>query len=285
MHERSTNFQAEKSAMQIVVVREERPESGGHLARVTIDNAAKLNTLNRALMVEIVETVERLEADPDLRLVVLRGAGERAFVGGADLAELAALDRDSARDFIALVHRCCDGFRRLPVPVIARIDGYALGAGLELAAACDIRLASERSQLGMPECRVGIPSVVEAALLPQLIGHGRARRLLLTGETIGAAEALAWGLVDMVAPAAELDAAVERFAAAILAGGKQALRIQKALIADWQDLSTSAAIARGIDAFAAAYGTDEPRRMAQARLAAMRARARARQPKGPGGPR
>jgi enoyl-CoA hydratase len=283
MHERSTNLQAEKSAMQIVVVREERPESGGHLARVTIDNAAKLNTLNRALMVEIVETVERLEADPDLRLVVLRGAGERAFVGGADLAELAALDRDSARDFITLVHRCCDGFRRLPVPVIARIDGYALGAGLELAAACDIRLASERSQLGMPEGRVGIPSVVEAALLPQLIGHGRARRLLLTGETIGAAEALAWGLVDMVAPAAELDAAVERFAAAILAGGKQALRIQKALIADWQDLSTSAAIARGIDAFAAAYGTDEPRRMAQARLAAMRARAR--QPKGPGGPR
>src|SRR5205823_3011964 len=168
----------------------------------------------RGLMVEIVEAIERLEVDAALRLVVLRGAGERAFVGGADITELASLDRDSARDFITLVHRCCDGFRRLPVPVIARIDGYALGAGLELAAACDLRVASERAMFGMPEVRVGIPSVVEAALLPLLIGHGRARRLLLTGETIGAAEALAWGLVDAAVPPEELDAAVERFAAA-----------------------------------------------------------------------
>jgi enoyl-CoA hydratase len=271
MHQRESNLQAEKRAMGVVVAREERPE-GGHLARVTIDNRARLNTLRRALMVELVETVERLEADRDLRLVVLRGAGERAFVGGADLAELASLDEHTARDLITLVHRCCDGFRRLPVPVIARIEGYALGAGLELAAACDIRVAGEGAQFGMPEVRVGIPSVVEAALLPQLIGHGRARRLLLTGETIGAAEALSWGLVDAVAPAAELDGAVERFAAAILAGGANAIRLQKALICDWQDLSTSAAIARGIDVFAEAYQTDEPHRMAAARLAAMRAR-------------
>ena len=275
MHQRESNLQAEKRAMGVVVAREERPE-GGHLARVTIDNAKKLNTLGLALMVELVETVERLEADRDLRLVVLRGAGERAFVGGADLAELASLDEHTARDFITLVHRSCDGFRRLPVPVIARIDGCALGAGLELAAACDLRVASERATFGMPEVRVGIPSVVEAALLPQLIGHGRARRLLLTGETIGAAEAFHWGLVDAVAPASELDAAVEGFAAAILAGGPNAIRLQKALIRDWQDLSTSAAVARGIDAFVEAYASDEPRRMAEARLAAMRARHRER---------
>jgi enoyl-CoA hydratase/carnithine racemase len=257
--------------MGVVVAHEERKE-GGHIARLTIDNAAKLNTLNRALMVEIVEAIERLEADAALRLVILRGAGERAFVGGADIRELAALDQDSARDFITLVHRCCDGFRRLAVPVIARIDGYALGAGLELAAACDLRVASERAMFGMPEVRVGIPSVVEAALLPLLIGHGRARRLLLTGETIGATEALAWGLVDAVAPPAGLDAAVERFAAAILAGGPRAIRSQKALILEWEDLSTSAAVARGIDALAEAYATDEPRLMAEARLAEMRAR-------------
>jgi enoyl-CoA hydratase len=271
MHQRPVKLQAEKRAMAVVVVREERPE-GGHLARVTIDNAAKLNTLGRALMVEIVETIERLETDAELRLVVLRGAGERAFVGGADIAELAVLDPDSAREFITLVHRCCDGFRRLPVPVIARVDGYALGAGLELAAACDLRVAGEGAQFGMPEVRVGIPSVVEAALLPQLIGLGRARRLLLTGEMIDAETALAWGLVDAVAPPAELDAAVERFAAAILAGGKQAIRLQKSLALDWQDLSTSAAIARGIDVLAEAYQTEEPRRMAGARLAAMAAR-------------
>jgi enoyl-CoA hydratase len=273
MHQRRMKLQAEKRAMGIVAVREERLE-GGHLVRVTIDNARKLNTLDRALMVELVKTIEQLEADPALRLVILSGAGERAFVGGADITELAVLDRDTARDFITMVHRCCDGFRRLPVPVIARIDGYALGAGLELAAACDLRVASERAIFGMPEVRVGIPSVVEAALLPQLIGHGRARRLLLTGETIGAAEALAWGLVDSVASAAQLDAAVERLAVAILAGGKYAMRIQKALIRDWEELPTSAAVARGIDAFAEAYTTDEPRRMAEAQLAAMRARRR-----------
>ena len=257
--------------MGVVVAREKRPE-GGHVARLTIDNAAKLNTLNRALMVEIIETVQQLEADPGLRLVILRGAGERAFVGGADIGELAGLDQDSARDFITLVHRCCDGFRRLAAPVIARIDGYALGAGLELAAACDLRVASERALFGMPEVRIGIPSVVEAALLPQLIGYGRARRLLLTGETIGASEALAWGLIDAVAPPGQLDEAVERFAAAILAGGPQAIRLQKALIRDWEELSTSAAVARGIDAFTEAYATDEPRQMAEARRAAMRAR-------------
>jgi enoyl-CoA hydratase len=253
-----------------VLAREERPE-GGHLVRFTIDNAAKLNTLNRALMVEIVEAIERLEADSALRLVIVTGAGERAFIGGADINEIAAIDQDSARDFITLVHRCCDGFRRLPVPVIARVNGYALGAGLELAAACDLRVASEGAMFGMPEVRIGVPSVVEAALLPQLVGHGRARRLLLTGEMIDAATALAWGLVDIVAPAAGLDDAVEGLAAQILAGGAQAMRIQKALIRDWEELPTSAAVARGIDAFAEAYETDEPKRMASAQLARMRA--------------
>jgi enoyl-CoA hydratase len=271
MHEEIGNLQAEKRAMGVTVVHEDRPE-GGYLARLTIDNAAKLNSLNRALMVEIVDAVKALEADSALRLVVVTGAGERAFVGGADIAELAALDPDSAREFITLVHRCCDGFHRLPVPVIARIDGYALGGGLELAAACDLRVASERATFGMPEVRVGIPSVVEAALLPQLIGYGRTRRLLLTGVTIDAEEALTWGLVDAVAAPDRLDAVVERFAAAILAGGPQAIRLQKKLILDWEELPTSAAVARGIEIFTEAYATDEPRQMAGALLAAMRAR-------------
>jgi enoyl-CoA hydratase len=271
MHDQSGNLQAEKRAMGVTVVHEDRPE-GGYLARLTIDNAAKLNSLNRALMVEIVDAVKGLEAGAALRLVVVTGAGERAFVGGADIAELAALDQDSAREFITLVHRCCDGFHRLPVPVIARIDGYALGAGLELAAACDLRVASERAVFGMPEVRVGIPSVIEAALLPQLIGYGRTRRLLLTGVTIDAEEALTWGLVDAIASPDRLDAVVERFAAAILAGGPHAIRLQKRLILDWEELPTGAAVARGIEIFTEAYATDEPRQMAGARLAAMRMR-------------
>ena len=257
--------------MGVVVMREARPE-GGILARVTIDNRARLNSLNRALMRELVTAMAELHGDPELRLVVVTGAGERAFVGGADLKELAALDRNSGREFITLVHRCCDAFRHLPVPAIARIDGFALGAGLELAAACDLRVASTRSHFGMPEVRVGIPSVVEAALLPLLVGTGRARRLLLTGETVDAATALAWGLVDEVAEPGHLDAAVDALAASILAGGAHAMRLQKSLILDWEELPAAAAVARGIDVFADAFATDEPGRMAGARLAAMRAR-------------
>src|SRR4051812_24606051 len=271
MHHRSVRLQAEKRAMGVIVAREGRVE-GGHVARFTIDNAAKLNSLNRALAEEIVAAAAALADDADLRLVILTGAGERAFVGGADIGELAALDQTSAREFITLVHRCCDVFRRLPVPVIARVDGYALGAGLELAAACDLRVASNRAVFGMPEVRVGIPSVVEAALLPQLIGYGRARRLLLTGVTIDAEEAQAWGLVDAVAAPEALDTMVEHFAETILAAGPQAIRLQKRLILDWQELPTEAAVARGIEIFTEAYATDEPRRMAEAQLAAMRAR-------------
>ena len=261
--------------MSVLVRREQRSE-GGHLAHVTIDNIGKLNSLNRELMIEIVGAVAALDNDPQLRLAVLSGAGERAFVGGADIGEIAALDHETARSFITLVHRCCDAFRRLPVPVIARIDGYTLGAGLELACACDLRVASERAIFGMPEVRIGIPSVVEAALLPKLIGQGRARRLLLTGETIGAEEALSWGLVNAVVPPGGLDDAVERFVRAILAAGPRAVRLQKSLILDWEELPTATAIERGIDCFVGAFDTDEPARMARALLSELRSRRRSR---------
>jgi enoyl-CoA hydratase len=258
--------------MSVIVRCEERPE--GSVVQLTIDNERKLNSLNRALMSEIVETVEAFATNPRLRLAIVTGAGNRAFVGGADIAEIAALDQGSARAFITLVHCCCDAFRRLPVPVIARIDGYTLGAGLELACACDLRVASERSVFGMPEVRIGIPSVVEAALLPKLIGQGRARRLLLTGETIGAAEALAWGLVDLVVPHQELDEATEGLARPILAAGPAAIRLQKSLILDWEELPTAAAVQRGIECFVRAFDTDEPARMAGAMLAEMQNRRR-----------
>ena len=193
------------------------------VARITIANAAKLNTLNRAVMTALIDAVGNLAVDPTLRVVILRGAGARAFIGGADITEMATLDANSARAFITLVHRSCDVFRRLPVPVIARIQGYVLGAGLEVAAACDMRVAASDAIFGMPEVRIGIPSVVEAALLPQLIGWGRTRELLLTGETIDAATAERWGLVEQVVAPEALDDAVERRVAAVLACGPAAV--------------------------------------------------------------
>jgi len=256
-----------------MVRREERLE-GGYLARLVIDNVGKLNTLNRELMDQIIARASELAADPQLRLVVVTGAGERAFVGGADIREIAALDRESARSFITLVHRTCDAFRRMPVPVIARIDGYTLGAGLELACSCDLRVASDRSVFGMPEVNIGVPSVVEAALLPRLIGSGRARRLVLTGENIGAADALAWGLVDIVVAPQALEKAVEDFARPILAAGPNAIRLQKSLILDWDELPTAAAVKHSIECFVSAFDTDEPTKMAGARFAELRARKR-----------
>jgi enoyl-CoA hydratase/carnithine racemase len=208
--------------------------------------------------------------------VVLRGAGGRAFIGGADIGVMAELDPMSARAFIRRIHDCCKALRALPVPVVACIEGFCLGAGLEIAAACDLRLAREDARFGMPEVRVGIPSVVEAALLPLLIGWGRTRWLLLTGESIGAAEALAWGLVERTAPAEELDALLEQTLASLCAGGPNALRLQKALIRDWEELPTRAAIARGIEAFADAYLVAEPAERMRAFLAAQAARRRAR---------
>src|SRR5205814_8606653 len=163
--------------------------------------------------------------------------------------------------FITLVHRSCDCLRALPVPVIGLINGYALGSGLEVAAACDLRVDSLYAVVGMPEVKVGIPSVVEAALLPGLIGWGRTRELLLFGENIDAATALAWGLVEQVVGLGELDAAVERRLAALLAAGPQAVRLQKKLIRDWEDMTLSQAVRAGIESFKQAYATDEPARM------------------------
>jgi enoyl-CoA hydratase len=242
------------------------------VAIVTIDNTARLNALSTHVMETLIAAVEALERQPGLRAVVLRGAGERAFIGGADITEMAALDAQSARGFITLVHRSCDAIRRLPVPVIARLQGYAFGAGVEVAAACDIRIAAIGSQFGMPEVRLGIPSVVEAALLPQLIGWGRTRRLLLTGDTIDAATALAWGFVEEVAPIELLDQAIDRILDSILASGPQAIRLQKALIDAWEGLPLRDAIQRGIDSFGAAWKTDEPARMMQAYFASRSAR-------------
>jgi len=240
-------------------VRVEQREAGA-VAFVTIDNERKLNVLNASLMEAFVAALDDLAGREDLRAVVLSGAGERAFVGGADVDQLADLTGPAeARAFIGKVHACCAAVRDLPAPVIARIDGYALGAGLELAAACDLRVAAEGAVFGMPEVRLGIPSVVEAALLPALVGWGRAREMLLLGETFDAQAALQIGLVDAVVPAADLDAAVEARLAALLAAGPRAIRLQKALIRAWEDLPLKDAIAAGIDAFAAAYETDEPR--------------------------
>jgi enoyl-CoA hydratase/carnithine racemase len=164
--------------------------------------------------------------------------------------------------------------RDLPVPTIARVNGFCLGAGLEVMAACDMHLASDNAMFGMPEVKVGLPSVVEAALLPQLIGWGRTKLLLYTARTIDAATALSWGLVERVVPLAELDAALGEWVDDIVESGPRAIRLQKALIRDWEAMGVSDAIRAGIRSIASAYETDEPRRLVGEAMARLRERKR-----------
>jgi enoyl-CoA hydratase/carnithine racemase len=260
------------SSSYIAVRREQH--SRGPVAYVTVENPAKLNSLSSEVMAQFVEAFGHLSADPALRAVVLAGAGGKAFIGGANIDEMAQIDGPEAgRAFILKVHACCQAIRDTPVPVIAAINGWCLGAGLEIAAACDLRLAADAAQFGMPEVKLGLPSVVEAALLPSLIGWGRTRRILMTGETFGAPEALAWGLVEEIHPLARLSTAVDVLLEKLLDAQPRAVRIQKALIQAWENLPTSQAIAAGVGAFEDAWTTDEPA-AAMARFLAERAAAR-----------
>ena len=234
---------------------------GGKVGFVTIDNSAKLNALSSPVMLDFVAKIESCGTVPDMRAVVVTGAGSRAFVGGADISEMAGLTSASARQFITRVHGCCAVVRRCLIPVIARVNGHCYGAGMELAAACDMRIAGMSARFGMPEVKLGIPSVVEAAVLPHLIGWGRTRELLLLGETYPAQECVDWGFLERVVADEALDAEVDKVLASILACGANAIRLQKELITRWETLPLPQAIATGIDTFARAYESEEPGKM------------------------
>ena len=255
-------------AALIQTVLQER--AGGRVALVMIANPAKLNALTAAAIRELAETMRGLAGDTQLRAVVITGAGGKAFSGGVNVDDLGATTPATAREAITRLHRCITAVRECPVPVIARVNGYCIGGALELAAACDLRIAADHARFGMPEVRLGIPSVIEAALLARLMGAGRARWLLLTGELIDAAEALRWGLVERVVDAGALDNEVDQALDAILAGGAQAILAQKRLNRAYEELPLAEAVALSIDEFERAYATGEPQRLMRGYLARRR---------------
>ncbi len=245
-----------EAAHKIDVRRESR--HGGVIAHLVFDNARRLNVLNPSALHDLTATFRELSAEETLRAVVFSGAGGKAFIGGADINHMAGMrTSEDGRAFITLVHKLCQSIRDCPVPVVCRMEGYTLGAGLEVAAACDMRIATDTAHFGMPEVKVGIPSVVEAALLPRLIGWGRTSWLLLTGENIGAAKAEAWGMVEEVVPAAKIDEAVERCVASLAEATPLAVRAQKRLMRRWERLSIDEAVQAGIDAFAQSVAEGE----------------------------
>jgi enoyl-CoA hydratase/carnithine racemase len=236
----------------------------GHIAYLTVNNPARRNALGMQGKREIADAFNRLAQDDRLRAAVITGAGDKSFIAGADIHEMKDLSLEEAEVEHMLTHVANESIRAFPVPVIARINGWCLGFGMELAAACDMRIGVDSAKFGMPEVRVGIPSGMEAVLLPKLIGWGKAAELIYTGDIIDAQEAYRIGFLQKLVSASELDAAVEKWIASILLGGKRVMRLQKTLIRDWERMSVDDGIRAGIRACVEARRTDEPKRMMEA---------------------
>ena len=238
----------------------------GGTATVTLVNAKSLNILGSDAIEQLTATFRDLSRDGGIRVVVLRGSGDKAFIGGADINEMVGLDRAAAEVFIRRLADLCEAIRACPAPVIARLAGWCLGAGLEVAMSCDLRVAGAGAKFGMPEVAVGIPSVIHAALLPPMIGASRAAWLLLTGEVIDAGTAERWGIVHQVVPADEVDSRVAALAGRIAGFGPEAVRQQKRLLNKWLEMSPRSAIEDSVEQFGLAFLTGEPQQYMNAFL-------------------
>ena len=249
---------------ELLLTRMDDRGDAGRIAYLTINNPARRNALGMAGKRAIADAFNRLAQDDKLRAAVITGAGDKSCIAGADLHEMKDLSPEEAEVEHTLTHVANESIRAFPAPVIARINGYCLGFGMELAAACDMRVGVDTAKFGMPEVRVGIPSGMEAVLLPRLIGWGKAAELIYTGDIIDAHEAYRIGFLQKLVPANELDAAVEKWIDSLLLGGKRVMRLQKTLMRDWERLSIEDGIHAGIRACVEARRTDEPRRMMEA---------------------
>ena len=200
-------------------------EKRNGIGYVTINRPDKVNALNRKTMEELFECFQDIEKDDEVRAVILTGAGEKAFVGGADINELAVLTPVEGKEMSVRGQKILDMIEHLGKPVIGAINGYALGGGCELALACTLRVASENARLGQPEVKLGLmPGYGGTQRLPRLVGKGRALEILLSGEPISASEAYRIGLVNQVVAAPDLMATAEKLAQKIMANAPLAVK-------------------------------------------------------------
>jgi enoyl-CoA hydratase len=232
----------------------DQPEPG--IYRLTVNRPAALNALNAATLAELGLAIAEVAADSGARTLLVTGAGEKAFVAGADISEMQALSADQARAFSAAGMQVMHALEALPVPVIALVNGYALGGGCELAMACDWIIASERAVFGQPEVNLGIPPGFGGTQrLTRLVGRARALELVTTARQVKADEALAIGLVTRVVPAAELLEAGLAVARTIAAKAPVAVRLAKQAVQRGQDLDLANACAHETSLFALAFAT------------------------------
>ena len=229
-----------------------------HIAIITINHQDKLNALNGERLQSLSLRLEEASLNPDCRVIVLTGAGDRAFVAGADISAMASMTQAEASVFAELGHAVARSIEQAPQPVIAAINGFALGGGCELALACDIRIAAANAVFAQPEVALGIPPGWGGTQrLPRVIGPGMASDLILTGRRVDAAEALRIGLVNAVFPASELIAKALELAEQIAANSPLAVRTSKRLMAIVQGSGYEAGLAAEAAAFAAEFGSPD----------------------------
>jgi enoyl-CoA hydratase len=228
------------------------------IAILKVNRPKVLNALNRATLLEIQRALKELEKDPGVRVLIITGEGEKAFVAGADISEMAPMNPKEALEFSKLGHETLSLLEEFPCPVIAAVNGYALGGGLELVLACDIILASENARLGLPEVTLGIcPGFGGTQRLPRLIGKARAKELIFTGEMIDAKKAYEYGIVNKVVPQDKLLDEAKEIARKIAKNGPLAVRTAKRLVEMGLETSLRNGEAMEMEAWANLFATED----------------------------
>jgi enoyl-CoA hydratase len=230
-----------------------------NVATITINRPDKRNALNAAVRRELLQALDNLRGDVNARVLVITGAGDKAFIAGADIAEFAERTAVEQRGVMS-ERRIFDEIAQFPKPVIAMINGFALGGGCEVALACDVRVAARSARLGQPEIKLGIiPGGGGTQRLPRLIGVGNAMRLILTGELIGAEEAARLGMVDVVVDDGDLDARTYEIARAMAAHSPLTLQLARSAIRASEEMPLAAGLAYERELFITAFGSADKR--------------------------
>jgi enoyl-CoA hydratase len=233
-------------------------EKADGIGIVTVNRPKALNALNAATVKELDQMADQLAKDDEVQVVIITGGGEKAFVAGADITEMRPMSAIAGRTWAKLAQAVFNKIENLPKPVIAAVNGFALGGGNELAMACDIRIASEKAKFGQPEVSLGIPpGFAGTQRLPRLVGKGRAKELLFTGDMIDAAEAYRIGLANKVVAPEELMDAAKAMAKKIMSRAPLAVQICKSAVNEGLDVDLESGVAYEAEVFGLCFATDD----------------------------
>lgn len=225
---------------------------------ITMNRPKALNALNGALMHELSHLADQIAKDESVRVVIITGSGEKSFVAGADITEMQPMTAIEGRNWGKLGQATFAKIENLPQPVIAAVNGFALGGGCELSMACDIRIASEKAKFGQPEVTLGItPGFAGTQRLARLVGRGLAKELLFTGDMIDAAEAYRIGLVNKVVPADQLTDKAKEMAKKIMSRAPVAVQLCKAAVNEGMDMDQDSGVAYEAELFGLCFATND----------------------------